>query len=144
MTIKKFSLAAILAVGVLAGTMNLSYGTCPLRGCSQPIAPIQKIDDCGCDKAKLDAECPAVSCDEPAIPSCAVCPKGEMPKLDKQVYTYPNDIFGRNQHIGDTPDGMTLGNTAFYDTATTPAINLRNFIVFLPKYRITISILLLK
>lgn len=124
MTIKKFSLAAVLAVGVLANTMSLSYAACPLRGCSKPVTPYTAKcpepcatpkADCGCQNAELDEDCPAISCDEPAVPSCAVCPQAEKTNLDKQVYTYPNDIFGRNQHIGDNPDGIAMGTGLNYN-----------------------------
>ena len=137
MTVKKFSLAAFLTVGVLAGTMNLSYGACSLRGCNKPVTPYtakcptcvqQEIPDCGCEQEP--DPCPAISCDEPDVASCAVCPQSILPKLDKQVYTYPNDIYGRNQHIGDKPDGIMIGNGMYFehDKLIAPSTALNNAI----------------
>ena len=139
MTVKKFSLAAVLAVGVLAGTMNLSYAACPLRGCNKPVTPYtakcpscmdkQTEEPCGCEQAQ--DPCPAISCDEPDVPSCAVCPQSVKPDLDKQVYTYPNDIFGRNQHIGDKPDGIMIGEGMYFehDRAISPSTALNEGVI---------------
>ena len=130
MSIKKFSLAAVLSVGLLASTMSMGFSACPLAGCSKPVTPdnakcpkcMKTIDDCGCkEKAPenpCEEPCPEISCEQPAIPTCGVCPGSEKVKPDKQVYAYPNNVYGKNQVIGDVQSTMVIGDGQYF--AATP------------------------
>ena len=63
-----------------------------------------KQDPCDCQQKKDDCGCPdEISCDKPAVPSCALCPQtGKPDKAEmKQVYGYPQAIYGTNNYVGE-------------------------------------------
>ncbi len=130
MTIKKLTVAAAVAVGIATCSLNQAMAACP---CSQtaPTTPIvtgcpietpkcnscqKKVDDCGCKKVEDDCGCKKVenecdseiTCEKPAVPTCALCPTSEKPaKSDmKQVYGYPNAIYGTNNYVGETANSI--------------------------------------
>jgi len=72
--------------------------------CQDPCEKPKK--DCGCENEDL-------SCDKPAVPSCAVCPgTGKPDRKDmKQVYGYPNAIYGANNYIGEPANSILSTET---------------------------------
>lgn len=66
--------------------------------CKDPCPP--KKSDCGCNNE--------ISCDEPAEPACALCPGSGKPdrKDMKQVYGYPNAIYGSNNYVGEPANSI--------------------------------------
>ena len=67
----------------------------------------KKKSDCGCENENL-------GCDAPAVPSCAVCPgTGKPDRKDmKQVYGYPNAIYGANNYMGEPANSILSTDTA--------------------------------
>ena len=72
----------------------------------------KKVDPCDpCEKAEKlsDCDCPdEISCDKPAEPACASCPQTGKPdrKDMKQVYGYPNAIYGTNNYVGEPANSI--------------------------------------
>ena len=71
----------------------------------------QKAKPCDpCEKPKKpDCDCPdEISCDKPADPACAICPQTGKPdrKDMKQVYGYPNAIYGTNNYVGQPANSI--------------------------------------
>lgn len=119
----------VFADEVLAVPSDI-IAACPLTDCPQKVTP----DTATCPKCKKDKHkckcnevktpcnkvkddcasknpCPPVaSCEEPALPTCAVCPQKstEKPSM-KQVYSYPEAVYGNNQIIGEHNNGLYLG-----------------------------------
>ena len=130
MTIKKLTVAAAIAVGIATCSINSVMAACP---CSTPsLAPCQAAcpapcatacpicgsnsgcncskSDCGC---KSSCDCPPAPC-KTAIPACATCPSTSCNDLDmKQVYAYPNAIYGDNNYVGEQTNGVYSTETAF-------------------------------
>ncbi len=105
-------------------------GACP---CEKQVPKCDKckkpIPDCGCKKAdpcdnpceekKPDCGCPdEVSCDKPAEPACALCPQTGKPdrKDMKQVYGYPNAIYGTNNYVGQPANSIFSTDTPLLGT----------------------------
>ena len=89
-------------------------GACP---CTQ--APRTVVPDCGCQKAdpcadpceevKSDCGCAAdLGCDAPKVEANAICPQiGKPSRRDmKQVYAYPNAIYGTNNYVGEPANSI--------------------------------------
>lgn len=71
--------------------------------------PVKKQDPCPCPPKKDDCGCPdQVSCDKPAVPSTALCPQtGKPDKAEmKQVYGYPQAIYGTNNYVGEPANSI--------------------------------------
>ncbi|MCM1004624.1 MAG: S-layer homology domain-containing protein [Candidatus Gastranaerophilales bacterium] len=117
MTIRKLTVAAAIAVGIATCSFNAAMAACPCEqqpivsqtpcGCNElPVVTgaacpcDQKPEPCGCDVAP---QCPA----DP-VPSCALCPSTKDLSRDnmKQVYAYPNGIYGYNNYVGTTADSV--------------------------------------
>lgn len=86
----------------------------------------KKADPCAdpCEKPKKDCGCDReddLSCDAPAVPSCAVCPgTGKPDRKDmKQVYGYPNALYGANNYIGEPANSILSTETGFPYAAPT-------------------------
>jgi hypothetical protein len=87
------------------------------------------LPECNCKKEK--ATCPKtqekkncersdeVSCDKPATPSTALCPQSGKPdKAEmKQVYAYPQAIYGTNNYVGETANSIFSTETAMKGTS---------------------------
>ena len=114
------------ALPVVTGADALSQSpqtTCPKCkkalpdcGCKkkQP-CPIKKEEPCPCPPKKDDCGCPdEISCDKPAVPSCAVCPQiGKPDRAEmKQVYGYPQAIYGTNNYVGEPANSIFSTETA--------------------------------
>lgn len=86
----------------------------PDCNCKKP-DPCPKKDPCPCPPKKDDCGCPdEISCDKPAVPSCAVCPQiGKPDKAEmKQVYGYPQAIYGTNNYVGQPANSIFSTETA--------------------------------
>lgn len=122
MTIKKLTVAAAIAVGIATCSLTSAMAACPcdqrpiVTGPACPCeAPVQKCSPCQkpvtqCDpcEKKSPCDCPDLSCDKPAQPACATCPQSGKPAREdmKQVYAYPNAIYGYNNYIGDDSNSI--------------------------------------
>ena len=153
MTIKKLTVAAAIAVGIATCSLNQAMAACPCSQpqavtpapCEEPLPVVtgpacpctptpqckkcqKAFNDCDCNKAPIEtSDC---GCQDQNLisstPACAVCPTtGKPSRADmKQVYGYPNAIYGTNNYIGEQANsilstenaiaGTTIGN---YGTA---------------------------
>ena len=108
MTIKKLTVAAAIAVGITTCSLHTAMAACP---CQQQL-PVVTAPSCGCAQEKPVVTGAACPCEQPAPvceqanPACALCPgKADLDKSDmKQVYAYPNAIYGNNNYIGHEND----------------------------------------
>ena len=115
MTIRKLTVAAAIAVGIATCSFNTVMAACP---CDQ--RPIVNQSACGCNELPpvTGAACPcdekpSPCCDTPKcepdpIPSCALCPNtsGYDRENLRQVYAYPNGIYGYNNYVGTNADSI--------------------------------------
>lgn len=139
MTIKKFSLAAVLTVGIAASTIGLAMADCALPGCNTPITPsnapcpnaTMSADDC-CVEQKADCGCPVPDrgcrpkkerckskcrCEDdnvcataaPMNPASATCISKNEKMFERQVYAYPQFVFGNPNYTGTENNGIGLG-----------------------------------
>lgn len=133
MKLNKLTLAAVVTIGVLAGTnagfsqettteiSDVQLAACPLSGCSSPVTP-QTATCPKCHKDKSSCNCqpvtddcnqcpPMAQCPAPSDPTCAVCPNPPAgKKFEQQVYAYPNAIYGNNQVVGERNNALYLGD----------------------------------
>lgn len=119
MTIRKLTVAAAIAVGIATCSFNTVMAACP---CDQrPVVtegacPIEDIPEvtgaaCPCETPapKTDCGCPAApKCEPDPVPSCALCPATkDLQREDmKQVYSYPNAVYGYNNYVGTNKDSI--------------------------------------
>lgn len=89
MTIKKLTVAAAIAVGIATCSFSSAMAACPCNsGCNS---------GCNC-----------------ATPTCATCANSSCAELDKkQVYAYPNAIYGDNNYVGEQTNAIYSTETAF-------------------------------
>ena len=98
-------------------------GACPCEKPAPKCNSCQKaLPDCDCEKPapcnpcekKSDCECnDEISCDEPAVPACATCPQTGKPDRTqmKQVYGYPQAIYGTNNYVGEPANSILSTET---------------------------------
>ena len=119
MTIKKLTVAAAIAVGIATCSFNTVMAACP---CDQkPVVtegkcPIEEMPQvtgqaCPCQTPapKTDCGCPvAPQCEPDPVTSCALCPgTKDLQREDmKQVYSYPNAVYGYNNFVGTEKDSI--------------------------------------
>ena len=117
MTIRKLTVAAAIAVGIATCSFNTVMAACP---CNQrPIVtqdtcpcndmPVVTVNACPCDQKPDPCECNvAPKCEPDPVPSCALCPNtsGFSRENMKQVYAYPNGIYGYNNYVGTNADSI--------------------------------------
>ena len=118
MTIRKLTVAAAIAVGIATCSFNTVMAACP---CEQ--SPVVTQGACPCEKDIPEitgAACPcdpqpepcgcnvAPKCEPDPVPSCALCPgvKDLSRENMKQVYAYPNGIYGYNNYVGTKSDSV--------------------------------------
>lgn len=117
MTIRKLTVAAAIAVGIATCSFNTVMAACP---CDQ--RPIVNQSNCGCNDLPVvtGQACPcdakpdpcgcdvAPKCEPDPIPSCALCPNtsGFDRENMRQVYAYPNGIYGYNNYVGTNADSI--------------------------------------
>ena len=120
---------------------------CPCDQTASPCSKCQKtFDDCDCkkqidpcettcdpcEKKKSDCGCNnEISCDKPAEPACAVCPgTGKPDRADmKQVYGYPNAIYGTNNYVGHPANSVFSAETALMHPQRTLSSNVNGVTV---------------
>ena len=117
MKLNKMTLAAIVAIGIFAGTnagysedinndnQNNLVAACPLSGSHKHKNNCNQVSD---DNNK----CPSVAqCPTPSRPTCGVCQGNtDRKKFQQQVYAYPNAIYGHNQVVGERDNGLYIGD----------------------------------
>ena len=119
MTIRKLTVAAAIAVGIATCSFNTVMAACP---CDQrPIVtesacPIEELpvvtgSACPCEQPMPEPTCGCNSipqCEPQPVPSCALCPSAkEVSRADmRQVYSYPNAIYGTNNFVGTQKDSI--------------------------------------
>ena len=119
MTIRKLTVAAAIAVGIATCSFNTVMAACP---CDQKpvvtegMCPIEEMPQvtgqaCPCQTPapKTDCGCPvAPQCEPDPVPSCALCPgtKDFQREDMKQVYSYPNAVYGYNNFVGTEKDSI--------------------------------------
>ena len=119
MTIRKLTVAAAIAVGIATCSFNTVMAACP---CDQKpvvtegMCPIKEMPQvtgqaCPCQTPapKTDCGCPvAPQCEPDPVPSCALCPgTKDLQREDmKQVYSYPNAVYGYNNFVGTEKDSI--------------------------------------
>lgn len=139
MTIKKLTVAAAIAVGIATCSFSSAMAACPVSGCNScptAVAPITVCPTCGQNPATCGCQpcapcaptcgcdttpacgcntAPACGCDcKPQIPACATCPSTSCKDLDmKQVYAYPNAIYGTNNYTGEQSNAIYSTETAW-------------------------------
>jgi len=87
-----------------------SSGTC---GC-QAKTPCGNTAPCNCAPACDCAPACPTPCCKPAVPACATCPNTSCNDLDmKQVYGYPNAIYGDNNYVGEQTNAIYSTESAF-------------------------------
>ena len=96
-------------------TCNSCQKALPDCDCVKP-DPCEKKSDCGCDNE--------ISCDEPAVPACATCPQTGKPDRSqmKQVYGYPQAIYGTNNYVGE-PANSILSTETTISGCSAPALS---------------------
>jgi len=130
MSIKKLTLAAAIAVGIATGSLNSAMAACPcssneqlpvVTGPACPVTAAPQTTCSKCKKAKSDCGCKKqrsyrktkgcnddISCNKTSGPSTALCPQTDKPsRADmKQVYGYPQAIYGTNNYVGETANSI--------------------------------------
>lgn len=130
MSIKKLTVAAAIAAGIATSSLNSAMAACPCQ--TQEALPVvtgpscptdtcskckKKAPDCSCKKrhTKKRGNCGDVSCDKPSAgPSTAMCPQTGKPDKSemKQVYGYPQAIYGTNNYVGESANSIFSTETA--------------------------------
>ncbi|HNW26191.1 MAG TPA: S-layer homology domain-containing protein [Candidatus Gastranaerophilaceae bacterium] len=132
MTIKKLTMAAAIAVGIATCSINTAMAACPCSStpsCASPpcacATPCNsccdkckcnpcKCNPCDCDPCKKSCDPCCDPCAKPATPACATCPNTSCADLDmKQVYAYPNAIYGDNNYVGEQKNAIYSTETAW-------------------------------
>ena len=118
MTIRKLTVAAAIAVGIATCSFNTVMAACPCDErpvVTQGACPIEEIPEvtgaaCPCEAMpQPDCGCGAApQCEPEPIPSCALCPGvKDLSREDmKQVYSYPNAVYGYNNFVGTEKDSI--------------------------------------
>lgn len=119
MTIRKLTVAAAIAVGIATCSFNTVMAACPCDQrpvVTQGACPVEEIpvvtgEACPCEAQapKTDCGCPvAPQCEPDPVPSCALCPgTKDLAREDmKQVYSYPNAVYGYNNYVGTEKDSI--------------------------------------
>lgn len=138
MSIKKLTMAAAIAVGISTCSLTPVMAACPcssneqmpvVTGPACPIEATQPKSTCSkCKKVKKDCGCKKhrkvykktkgcnddITCNKTSGPSTALCPQtGKPSRADmKQVYGYPQAIYGTNNYVGETANSIFSTETA--------------------------------
>ena len=118
MKFKKLTLAALIALGISATAVsNAAMAACPCKSETPKVsAPCEKVKTkCNkCHKEKPKCKCQSQSdtnerCAKKAQPTCATCASAQTTdrKDMKQIYGYPNAIYGTNNYVGEMSNSIT-------------------------------------
>lgn len=137
MTIKKLTVAAAIAVGIATCSFSNAMAACPMSGCNScptMATPACTCPICGQNQATCGCKAPccntqptcgcaqpcdcqpacATPCCKPSTPACAICPSTSCTDLDmKQVYGYPNAIYGTNNYTGEQSNAIYSTESAW-------------------------------
>jgi len=120
----KMTLAAVVAVGLMTSSVGLAYSqeanitnsetqllaSCPLSGCNTPVTPeTAKCPKCHNEKPKCGCNSNVKNDD---LEKYSACKNSNDPNGKKQVYAYPENIYGGNQIIGSDRNSITSGDIA--------------------------------
>ncbi len=113
MTIKKLTVAAAIAVGITTCSFAHAMAACP---CNQK--PVVTAPSCGCAQERpvvTGQACPCEAtrptCSDPSVSTLCPSTLGLTQSEMKQIYAYPNAIYGNNNYIGEeTTNGIFRGN----------------------------------
>ena len=117
MTIRKLTVAAAIAVGIATCSFNTVMAACPCdqrpvvtqSTCPASDIPVVTGQACPCEQKAEPCGCNvAPKCEPDPVPSCALCPGVKDLSRDsmKQVYAYPNGIYGYNNYVGTKSDSV--------------------------------------
>ena len=118
MTIRKLTVAAAIAVGIATCSFNTAMAACPCNerpivtegACPIEDLPVVTGEACPCQAAQPEpCGCDvAPKCDPDPVPSCALCPGAkDVSRADmRQVYSYPNAVYGYNNYVGTQNDSI--------------------------------------
>jgi hypothetical protein len=114
MTVKKLTVAAAIAVGIATCSFNTAMAACPsdqrpvVTQGACPVEELPEITGAACPCANSEADSGASQCARNPIPSCALCPSSKELSREsmKQVYAYPNGIYGYNNFVGTKSDSV--------------------------------------
>lgn len=139
MTIKKLTVAAAIAVGIATCSFSSAMAACPCSSSNSGGCPCQDIvtpatapcpicgqnsNSCGCGCKTNTCGCSDPCCNNtpscgctpccPKEPACGTCPSTSCQELDmKQVYAYPNAIYGDNNYVGEQTNAIYSTETAW-------------------------------
>lgn len=113
MTIKKLTVAAAIAVGITTCSFAHAMAACP---CNQK--PVVTAPSCGCAQERpvvTGQACPCEAtrptCSDPSVSTLCPSTLGLTQSEMKQIYAYPNAIYGNNNYIGEeTTNGIFRGD----------------------------------
>ena len=116
MKFKKLTVAALIALGISGTAVTSAMAACPCSSAEKPqlSTPCEKVTNkCGkCHKAKTKCKCQKETnerCAKKAQPTCASCASAQTTdrKDMKQIYGYPNAIYGTNNYVGEMSNSIT-------------------------------------
>ena len=116
MTIRKLTVAAAIAVGIATCSFNTVMAACPCDerpivsqgACPCNDLPVVTGQACPCDPKPAPCCDTMPKCEPDPTPSCALCPNtsGFSRENMRQVYAYPNGIYGYNNYVGTNADSV--------------------------------------
>ena len=132
MTIRKLTVAAAIAVGIATCSYNTTaMAACPCEqrpvvtqsACPSDELPVVTGSACPCETAVPDTSCgcdATPKCEPDPVPSCSLCPTAKNVLRDdmRQVYSYPNAIYGYNNYIGTNKDSVYRAEGFSVDRST--------------------------
>src|SRR5574344_1689530 len=116
MTIKKLTVAAAIAVGIATCSFSGAMAACPCnsssemsnsQGCNEIVTPeTSTCPRCHKDRSKCHCQSEEASenCDK--TEASATIPKASKDLDMKQVYAYPNAIYGTNNYVGEESNSI--------------------------------------
>ena len=114
MKFKKLTVAALIALGISASALSNAIAACPCGDKAEVKAPCEKVSKkCDkCHKQKTKCKCKKDEnerCAKMPQPTCASCASAQTTdrKDMKQIYGYPNAIYGTNNYIGEKANSIT-------------------------------------
>ncbi len=125
-------MAAAIAVGLASCSLNQAMAACPCEQTKVPECNSCKkvVDDCGCKKVQNDCDCKEkikdCDCAEgiSSLDPSGICPQPEkIERADyKQVYSFPNAIYGTNNYVGEDANGILSTENALNITPNANAM----------------------
>ena len=115
MKFKKLTVAAIIAAGITTAGLSSVMASCPCNMNNDVAIPHEKVKKQKCDKChKSKCKCQkedncADRCAKKAQPTCASCASAQQASTKdmKQVYGYPNAVYGTNNYVGEYSSAIT-------------------------------------